>query len=622
MGRKKIEIRPLVDERNRNVTFLKRKAGLMKKAWELSVLCGADVNIIIFNAAGKAYEFSSKELDEELDRYMDYEGMIERRRAPEFAAMALAGEDEEDDIEDEISSNRRGSTSKAGTSATANANGAPPRSLKGKESFKARYSKSSEKGKSKSFKNKNGGGNGKRRKKRSESEKRGFIDGILSSSSSDSSSDEDQPDTANARKRRKEKERARRERKRNTGGMPEDDRLYHHHDKNAAALQYAMNMHSSHVHGHGHHQAIQQDPRFHQHLHAHGSGRDRYNDLGNNESRHLNQIPVDIPQLPKLPSDGAAYRTSITSGIGGASIPQSAYYGSSSINPGSNQYVPSQSIYQGINGSGQSYIPSTGISQSSDSMLSSSHSQQYISPSQNGLTSSAGMAGPGGIQWNENLIAKYAEFQLQQNHQRQQRLLLERQRYQLQQMGVPVDERSLLDEIFGGGGNGNDQSQNQNQSSSSMSNHHTEGESFNGNGNNNAAGNMMLSIDDSASNSNSGGGGGGQQSDFVWPLSADRSSSQHQHQHHQHNHDTPTTEDSHPFNGLIQPQQQSSNRSGNIPDDSVQWGVQDGYTVDRDDLNLPSPISNGQGQVHNEGKRKIRREDNADLNISGKRVRM
>ena len=43
----------------------------MKKAWELSVLCAADVSIVIFSAAGKPYEFSSKELDEEIDRYLD-----------------------------------------------------------------------------------------------------------------------------------------------------------------------------------------------------------------------------------------------------------------------------------------------------------------------------------------------------------------------------------------------------------------------------------------------------------------------------------------------------------------------------------------------------------------------
>ena len=43
----------------------------MKKAWELSVLCGADVSLIIFNSAGKAFEFSSKDLDEQIDRYLE-----------------------------------------------------------------------------------------------------------------------------------------------------------------------------------------------------------------------------------------------------------------------------------------------------------------------------------------------------------------------------------------------------------------------------------------------------------------------------------------------------------------------------------------------------------------------
>lgn len=57
--------------------------------------------------------------------------------------------------------------------------------------------------------------------------------------------------------------------------------------------------------------------------------------------------------------------------------------------------------------------------------------------------------GPGGMQWNQDLIARYAEFQLQQNHQKQQRALLERQRVQLAEMGIPVDDRSLLDQIFG-----------------------------------------------------------------------------------------------------------------------------------------------------------------------------
>ncbi|KAG0144562.1 hypothetical protein CROQUDRAFT_47204 [Cronartium quercuum f. sp. fusiforme G11] len=58
MGRRKIEIAPIVDDRNRSVTFLKRKNGLMKKAYELGVLCGAEVAVIVFAGNGKLYELS------------------------------------------------------------------------------------------------------------------------------------------------------------------------------------------------------------------------------------------------------------------------------------------------------------------------------------------------------------------------------------------------------------------------------------------------------------------------------------------------------------------------------------------------------------------------------------
>ncbi|KAF6750642.1 myocyte enhancer factor 2D [Ephemerocybe angulata] len=50
MGRRKIEIQPILHERNRSVTFLKRKNGLFKKAYELGVLCSVDVAVIIFGA--------------------------------------------------------------------------------------------------------------------------------------------------------------------------------------------------------------------------------------------------------------------------------------------------------------------------------------------------------------------------------------------------------------------------------------------------------------------------------------------------------------------------------------------------------------------------------------------
>lgn len=44
---------------SRQVTFSKRRNGLLKKAYELSVLCDADVALIIFSSKGRLYEFSS-----------------------------------------------------------------------------------------------------------------------------------------------------------------------------------------------------------------------------------------------------------------------------------------------------------------------------------------------------------------------------------------------------------------------------------------------------------------------------------------------------------------------------------------------------------------------------------
>ncbi|CAH6721853.1 hypothetical protein CLIB1444_07S03928 [[Candida] jaroonii] len=69
MGRRKIEIQPLTDDRNRTVTFVKRKAGLFKKAHELSVLCQVDLAIIIVGNNNKLYEFSSVDTNELIKAY-------------------------------------------------------------------------------------------------------------------------------------------------------------------------------------------------------------------------------------------------------------------------------------------------------------------------------------------------------------------------------------------------------------------------------------------------------------------------------------------------------------------------------------------------------------------------
>lgn len=69
MGRRKIEIQPIRDERNRTVTFIKRKAGLFKKAHELAVLCQVDVAVIILGSNNTFYEFSSVDMKDMIEYY-------------------------------------------------------------------------------------------------------------------------------------------------------------------------------------------------------------------------------------------------------------------------------------------------------------------------------------------------------------------------------------------------------------------------------------------------------------------------------------------------------------------------------------------------------------------------
>ncbi|XP_055840106.1 myocyte-specific enhancer factor 2 isoform X13 [Episyrphus balteatus] len=72
MGRKKIQISRITDERNRQVTFNKRKFGVMKKAYELSVLCDCEIALIIFSSSNKLYQYASTDMDKVLLKYTEY----------------------------------------------------------------------------------------------------------------------------------------------------------------------------------------------------------------------------------------------------------------------------------------------------------------------------------------------------------------------------------------------------------------------------------------------------------------------------------------------------------------------------------------------------------------------
>uniref|UniRef100_A0A803PDS2 MADS-box domain-containing protein n=1 Tax=Cannabis sativa TaxID=3483 RepID=A0A803PDS2_CANSA len=59
MGRGKIVIRRIDNSTSRQVTFSKRRKGLIKKAKELAILCDAEVGLVIFSSTGKLYEFAN-----------------------------------------------------------------------------------------------------------------------------------------------------------------------------------------------------------------------------------------------------------------------------------------------------------------------------------------------------------------------------------------------------------------------------------------------------------------------------------------------------------------------------------------------------------------------------------
>ncbi|KAI9655625.1 MAG: hypothetical protein M1829_000624 [Trizodia sp. TS-e1964] len=98
MGRRKIEIKAIKDDRNRSVTFLKRKGGLFKKAHELSVLCSVDVAVIIFGHNKKLYEYSSTNVGDIIGRYQYYGTPHEHKGPADFSGKKDADDDDDDEM--------------------------------------------------------------------------------------------------------------------------------------------------------------------------------------------------------------------------------------------------------------------------------------------------------------------------------------------------------------------------------------------------------------------------------------------------------------------------------------------------------------------------------------------
>ncbi|XP_008444932.1 MADS-box protein JOINTLESS isoform X2 [Cucumis melo] len=88
MAREKIKIKKIDNLTARQVTFSKRRRGLMKKAEELSVLCDAEVALLVFSATGKFFEYSSSSIKDVIARYNLHSSNLGKLEYPSIGLQA------------------------------------------------------------------------------------------------------------------------------------------------------------------------------------------------------------------------------------------------------------------------------------------------------------------------------------------------------------------------------------------------------------------------------------------------------------------------------------------------------------------------------------------------------
>lgn len=94
MGRRKIDIKEVKDPSTKQVTFSKRRTGLFKKANELSILCGAEIAVIVFSPGNKPYSYGHPSVDAVANKY------LKQQSDPNFA--------QPNDVKEDDSSNKNG----------------------------------------------------------------------------------------------------------------------------------------------------------------------------------------------------------------------------------------------------------------------------------------------------------------------------------------------------------------------------------------------------------------------------------------------------------------------------------------------------------------------------------
>ncbi|CAN1308349.1 MADS-box protein SOC1 [Linum perenne] len=94
MVRGKTQMRRIENATSRQVTFSKRRNGLLKKAFELSVLCDAEVALLVFSPRGKLYEFASaSSMGGTIERYRKHVKDSPKPRQPSEQNMQVLKEE-------------------------------------------------------------------------------------------------------------------------------------------------------------------------------------------------------------------------------------------------------------------------------------------------------------------------------------------------------------------------------------------------------------------------------------------------------------------------------------------------------------------------------------------------
>ncbi|TMW66156.1 hypothetical protein Poli38472_003921 [Pythium oligandrum] len=120
MGRKKIKIQRIEDDRNRQVTFAKRKNGIFKKAMELSKLCDCEIALIVFDSNDKLYQYSSTGVDQILLKYTEYGEPYETKDNNDYEIL-FGDKKKQKDVPADAAANAAAQQAQAQANANANA---------------------------------------------------------------------------------------------------------------------------------------------------------------------------------------------------------------------------------------------------------------------------------------------------------------------------------------------------------------------------------------------------------------------------------------------------------------------------------------------------------------------